>query len=150
MEPLQFTIPDSRAQLTAQVKMLAARSGLSVTAITSAEPLAGLGDFLEQHIEAGHTKGMDWFTADRAHFSSDVRNLHPTAKTIISFGLAYWTGPVEKPDDGIGRGRISRYAWGRDYHRVLKRRIKALHAEMEAHVGESLDVRILVDTARIV
>ena len=150
MQTLGLTMPDRRQQLTAQVKMLAARNGLSVTAITSAEPFEGLGDFLEQHIEAGHTKGMEWFTVDRAHFSSDVRNLHPTATSIISFGLAYWSGPVEKPDDGVQRGRISRYAWGRDYHRVLKRRIKSLHADLEQHLGQTLDVRILVDTARIV
>lgn len=130
--------------------MLAARNGLSVSAITSADPFDGLAEHLEQHIDAGHVEGMDWFTKDRARFSSDVRNLHPTAKSVISFGLSYWSGPVEKPADGVVRGRISRYAWGRDYHRVLKRRLKALHADLEEHLGESLDVRILVDTARIV
>lgn len=130
--------------------MLAARNGLSLNAITTTEPFEGLAEHLEDHIDAGHVEGMDWFTKDRARFSSDVRNLHPTAKTIISFGLSYWSGPAEKPDDGIVRGKISRYAWGRDYHRILKKRLKALHADLEEHLGTSLDVRILVDTARIV
>lgn len=150
MQPLLPISTDHRAQLTAQVKMLAARNGLSVSAITSTEPFEGLADFMEQHIEAGHVEGMDWFTVDRARFSSDVRNLHPTAKSIISIGLAYWSGPAEKPEDGVARGKISRYAWGRDYHRILKRRLKALQTDLEEHVGESLDTRILVDTARIV
>lgn len=130
--------------------MLAARNGLQISAITSTEPFAGLAEFMEQHILAGHVEGMDWFTIDRARFSSDVRNLHPTARSVISFGLAYWSGPAAKPDDGILRGKISRYAWGRDYHRILKRRMKALQADLETHLGESLDTRILVDTARIV
>ncbi len=130
--------------------MLAARNGLSVSAVTSADPFDGLAEHLVQHIDAGHVEGMDWFTKDRARFSSDVRNLHPTAKSVISFGLSYWSGPVEKPVDGVVRGRISRYAWGRDYHRIMKRRLKALHADLEDHLGEKLDVRILVDTARIV
>lgn len=130
--------------------MLAAKNGLSVSAITSAEPFDGLAEFMERHIKAGHVEGMDWFTIDRARFSSDVRNLHPTAKSVISIGLAYWSGPAEKPDDGTLRGKISRYAWGRDYHRILKRRLKALQADLEAHLGEALDTRILVDTARIV
>lgn len=150
MQSITLTPPDPRAQLTAQVKMLAAQNGLSLNAITSADPFDGLAEHLEQHIDAGHVEGMDWFTKDRARFSSDVRNLHPSAKTVISFGLSYWSGPAEKPDDGITRGKISRYAWGRDYHRILKKRLKALHADLEQHLGESLDVRILVDTARIV
>lgn len=150
MQPLIPTPQDPRAQLTAQVKMLAAKNGLSVSAITTTEPFDGLAECLEQHIEAGHVKGMEWFTVDRARFSSDVRNLHPTAKSIISVGLTYWSGPAEKPDDGVVRGKISRYAWGRDYHRIVKRRLKALQADLEELLGEKLDTRILVDTARIV
>ncbi|HWV34816.1 MAG TPA: tRNA epoxyqueuosine(34) reductase QueG [Thermomicrobiales bacterium] len=140
----------ARQQLTARVKLLAARNGLSVNAVTTADPFTELAEHLENHIAAGHVEGMDWFTAERARESTDVRNLHPTAKSIISFGLAYWSGPAHKPDDGIIRGRISRYAWGRDYHRVLKRRMKSLCADMQAELGCELDVRILVDTARIV
>jgi epoxyqueuosine reductase len=142
--------PSERQRLTAQVKLLAAKHGLSVNAVTSADPFPAVADHLEQHIADGHVEGMDWFTPERAQFSTDVRNLHPTAKSIISFGLAYWSGPAEKPGDGVPRGRISRYAWGKDYHRILKRRMKALHADMCATFGEDLDVRMLVDTARIV
>jgi epoxyqueuosine reductase len=140
----------ARTRLTAKVKFLAGKHGLSVNAITSADPFPDVADHLEQHIASGHVEGMDWFTPERARFSTDVRNLHPTARSIISFGLAYWSGPAEKPNDGISRGRISRYAWGKDYHRILKKRMKALHADMCATFGQDLDVRILVDTARIV
>lgn len=150
MQPILPSPPDKRAQLTAQVKLLAARNGLAVSAITAAEPFEGLAEFMERHIQAGHVEGMDWFTIDRARFSSDVRNLHPTAKSVISVGLAYWSGVADKPVDGVIRGRISRYAWGRDYHRVLKKRLKGLQADLEEHLGETLDTRILVDTARIV
>lgn len=150
MQPILPSSLDPRAQLTAQVKMLAAKNGLSVSAITSTEPFEGLAEFMERHIQAGHVEGMDWFTVDRARFSSDVRNLHATAKSLISVGLSYWSGPAEKPDDGVVRGKISRYAWGRDYHRIMKRRLKALQVDLEELLGEKLDTRILVDTARIV
>lgn len=139
-----------RQRLTAQVRFLAAKHGLSINAVTTADPFPDLGDLLEKHIAAGHVEGMDWFTPERAHVSTDVRNLHPGAKSIVSFGLAYWSGPAEKPDDGVVRGKISRYAWGRDYHRVLKKRMKALHADMCETLGRDLEVRMLVDTARIV
>ncbi len=138
-----------RQALTARIKYLAARNGLAVSAVTTAEPFPDVADHLEAHIDAGHVEGMDWFTHERARVSTDIRNLHPTARSIISFGLAYWSGPAEKPDD-IPRGRISRYAWGRDYHRVLKRRMKALRADMTELLGRDLDVRMLVDTARVV
>jgi epoxyqueuosine reductase len=144
------SIATDRQRRTAQVRFLAARHGLALNGITTAEPFPAVAEHLEQHIAAGHVEGMDWFTPERARFSTDVRNLHPTARSIISFGLAYWSGPAEKPDDGISRGRISRYAWGKDYHRILKRRMKALHADMCETFGEDLDVRMLVDTARIV
>lgn len=147
LHPKQQT---ERQQLTARVKLLAARNGLAVNAVTTADPFPELAEHLEKHIAAGHVEGMDWFTPQRARESTDVRNLHPTAKSIISFGLAYWSGPAEKPDDGVVRGKISRYAWGRDYHRVLKRRMKSLLADMQAELGRDLDVRMLVDTARIV
>ncbi len=153
--PITFHPPrtdasSERQQLTARLKYLAATHGLAVSAVTTAEPFPAVADHLERHIAAGHVDGMDWFTPERARVSSDIRNLHPTAQSIISFGLAYWSGPAEKPDDGVPRGKISRYAWGKDYHRVLKRRMKALLADMNGLVGRDLDVRILVDTARVV
>lgn len=139
-----------RQRLTASVKYLAAKHGLAVSAVTTAEPFPAVATHLKAHIEAGHVEGMDWFTPERARVSSDIRNLHPTAQSIISFGLAYWSGPAEKPRDGIPRGKISRYAWGKDYHRVLKRRMKALLVDLNELAGRKLDVRILVDTARVV
>lgn len=142
--------PSARAQLTARVKMLAARHGLSVSAITSAEPFPDVAAHLDWHIEAGHVAGLDWFTHERARFSTDARNLQPSAQSILSVGISYWPGPTQKPDDGIPRGRISRYAWGRDYHRVIKRRLKLLHADLERELDRPIESRLLVDTARIV
>lgn len=140
----------AREQLTARIKVLARHHGLSVTAVTSAEPFPEVADDLDHHIDSGHMAGMDWFTRERGRFSSDVRNLQSSARSIISVGLSYWPGPTTKPDDGIARGRISRYAWGRDYHRVIKRRLRNLHAAIEDDLGRQVESRLLVDTARIV
>lgn len=148
--PLRREPSDPRAALTALVKLLAVRSGLAVSAVTSADPFPEVAAHLDRHIDTGHVAGMDWFTSERAHFSAEVRNLHPRAQSIISVGLNYWPGPTSMPDDGVPRGRISRYAWGRDYHRVIKRRLKTLHAALEDHLGKEIEARLLVDTARIV
>ncbi|HEV2067402.1 MAG TPA: tRNA epoxyqueuosine(34) reductase QueG [Thermomicrobiales bacterium] len=153
--PLEPLIPlskptSAREQLTARIKLLARHHGLSVTAVTSADPFTEVAEHLDRHIDAGHMAGMDWFTKERGRFSSDVRNLQPTAQSILSVALTYWPGPTDKPDDGVVRGRISRYAWGKDYHRVIKRRLKALHATIEEDLGHRVEARLLVDTARIV
>ena len=153
VSPLTFqhpVMPTERDRLTATVKGLAFECGLTVSAVTSVDPFTDVAEHLERHIEAGHLAGMNWFTQERAAFSSDVTNLQPGAKSILSVGIAYWPGPTEKPEDGVIRGRISRYAWGKDYHRVLKRRIGNLLQRIEQLVERPVDARNLVDTARVV
>ncbi|MDQ3512103.1 MAG: DUF1730 domain-containing protein, partial [Chloroflexota bacterium] len=141
--------PSPRATLTARVKRLALELGLTVSAVTTADAFPGLADALDVHIAAGRMAGLDWFTPERARFSADPRNLHPTARSILSVGIAYWSVDPGKPDDGRPRGRISRYAWGVDYHDLLKRRLTALQSAIEDHVGHAVEARRLVDTARI-
>lgn len=148
--PQPFSSDDALSQTTAWIKKTAADCGLAVSAVTSAEPFAEAADVLHARIDAGHYAGMDWMSHKRADIACDIRNLHPTAQSIVSVGVAYWSGPSEKPDDGVPRGRISRYAWGRDYHRVLKRRMKTLHRELEASLGKAIEARFLVDTARVI
>ncbi|HET8524598.1 MAG TPA: tRNA epoxyqueuosine(34) reductase QueG, partial [Thermomicrobiales bacterium] len=87
---------------------------------------------------------------ERATFSTAPRNLQESARSIVAVGVAYWSVDPGKPDDGEPRGRISRYAWGVDYHDLLKARMKTLHASIEQEVGRTVDARFLVDTARIV
>jgi epoxyqueuosine reductase len=149
IRPVPIPADAELQRVTAWVKKTAAQHGLAVSAVTSVDPFPQAAAVLHDRIDAGHLAGMDWFTHERVDVSADIRNLHPTALSIVSVGLAYWSGPSEKPDDGVPRGRISRYAWGRDYHRVVKRRMKALHAELEATLGHPIEARFLVDTARV-
>jgi epoxyqueuosine reductase len=132
-----------------RLRELAHACGIASIGVTSAEPFDGLGDLLAERIEAGHLHGLDWFTVDRGRFSSDPRNLHPTARSVISVGVPYRMAPVVCPDDEP-RGTISRYAWGDDYHRTLKQRMRELHTLLERELGHTIEARFLVDTARIV
>jgi epoxyqueuosine reductase len=149
--PLTLTPPPSpRQHLTAIVKRLAAEHGLTIASVTSAEPFDGLAETLERHIAAGHIDGLDWFTAERARFSASPRNLHPSARSILAVGVAYWSIDPGKPNDGVVRGRISRYAWGVDYHDLLKERMRSFLQALGREVGQPIESRSLVDTARIV
>ena len=136
--------------LTRRVKDLARSHGLAVASVTSADPFMGLDEILSDHIGRGRVEGMDWFTQERAQFSTRPANLLPLARSILAVGVPYWSVDEGKPDDGVDRGRIARYAWGCDYHDVLKRRMKALLAAIEAEAERPVEARLLVDTARIV
>ena len=134
----------------AELREMARESGLDILGVTGPEPFSDAEHYIVDHIERGHTRGMDWFTVARARESCDPHTLHDTVQSIVSVGIPFWTGLSEPPDDGILRGRIARYAWGRDYHKTLKRRMTALVATIEKIVGRPVEARTLSDTARIV
>lgn len=134
----------------AWVRQLAEESGLEVAAIAGPESFDGLESLLHDRIASGHYAGFDWFTRERASVSAAPENLHGGIRSIVSVGLPYYQSMPDIPDDGRLRGRISRYAWGRDYHDVLKRRMANLLSRIEQRAGRSVEARLLVDTARIV
>jgi len=142
--------PTPRQLLTRRVKALALEQGLTVSAVTSADAFPELLPILLDRIEAGHLAGLDWFTPERATASCDPTTLMSNPLSILSVGIAYWGEDGGKPDDGIARGRISRYARGTDYHRLLPERMRALHQAIAAFIGESFACRVLTDHARIV
>jgi len=148
--PASGSRSSERRALTARVKQLADESGLAISAVTTADVFPELADLLEYRIAAGRLDGLDWFTPERARFSADPRNLQPSSVSVLSVGVAYWSIDPGKPADGIPRGRISRYAWGVDYHDLLKARMRSLHGKIKHELGRSVEARFLVDTARIV
>ena len=132
-----------------EVRRLASESGLALASVTSSEPFAGLHQMLEGHIAAGRLDGLEWFDNARASVAVDPMNLHSRGESIISLGLPYYSGPSEKPVD-VPRGRIARYAWGVDYHRVFRARLRRFHELLNDRLGRPVEARLLSDTARIV
>ena len=102
-----------------------------------------LADFLA----AGQHGDMGWM-ADRTEQRSDPRSLWPEARSVVALGLSY--APEGDPLAGLaqpGRGNISVYARNRDYHAVVKGRLKHLAQFMVARLGP--DVKVFVDTAPV-
>ncbi len=129
---------------------IATESGLALVGVTTGEPFNDVEKYLVDHVQRGHMAGMDWFTAERARQSAKPTTLHDHVRSIVSVGVPFWSGKATPPDDGVLRGRIARYAWGRDYHKVMKRRMTDLVAGIEQCVGRPVESRVLVDTARTV
>jgi len=80
---------------------------------------------LRAWLQAGRHGTMGWI-ARNPERRSDPRAVLSGAKTVVSVSLPYYRGdwPVAHP--GTPRGRIARYAWGRDYHKRIRRRLGRL------------------------
>ena len=79
----------------------------------------------------------------------DPRLLVPWAVSIISVGMNYYT-PFERVSPAArGRGWISRYAWGDDYHEVIREKLEALLIFLRGIGGDTVEGRIFVDSGPI-
>ena len=91
---------------------------------------------------------MAWMhrSADRR---ADVRHVVPGARSVIVTATLYNTDRPYSADLGDDVARISRYAWGDDYHDVLKARLDQLLAWMRAESDDAFDARAYVDTGPV-
>ncbi len=77
-------------------------------------------------LAAGRHGTMRWMARDPAR-RSDPRAVLPRARTVLSVSVPYYRGDWPADADGDApRGRIARYAWGRDYHKRIRRKLKLL------------------------
>ena len=115
-------IPDLQTR-TEAVKANAIEFGFDACGIARAgniDPEDRLGKWLEKGFHAD----MAWL-AHSKKIRQDVRLKLPEARAVVVVAKNYWhPRPPEQP----GTGRIARYAWGRDYHRLLRRPLRNLAA----------------------
>lgn len=78
---------------------------------------------LQSWLAQGYQAEMAWMADPRR---ADVRLVLPEVRSILSVALNYYTPVAHRDDPAIGK--ISRYGWGRDYHRVMQKKLKALAA----------------------
>ena len=104
---------------------------------------------LAEWLAAGRHGSMDWLetTADRR---ADPRVLWPQVRSIVMVGMNY--GPDDDPRAILmqrARGAISVYARNRDYHDLIKGRLKLLAGKLVALAAHEADVKVFVDTAPV-
>src|SRR5512138_2999495 len=110
--------------LTEQIKEYALELGFDLVRVTSADPFTAAETALKERIGAHLMDGLDWFTAARATVASNPRALLPEARSVIALGTFYLTdAPRDLTTPGDPHGRISAYAWGDDYHEVIRARL---------------------------
>jgi epoxyqueuosine reductase len=105
--------------------------------------------FLETWLARGYAGTMTYL-ARSARKRRDVRAAEPSARSVIVTATLYNT---DRPDtfdqSGPARAIVSRYAWGDDYHVLVRQRLDALLAWMRSEHPSPFDARIYVDTGPI-
>ncbi len=129
-------------QHTRFLKDLAARQGFSFCGIAKAVPLDEDARRLEKWLKQGMHGGMQYM---EHHFDLriDPSKLVPGAKSVITLLKNYY--PSQRID---GDHKISKYAYGRDYHSVIKDGLKEMMAEMKMKLGDFTG-RGFVDSAPV-
>lgn len=113
----------SSRTLTSLVKEKARELGFSKVGIARVERLDEEGARLQDWLARGYHATMAWMARDPDK-RADVRNIVPNAKSVISLATDYFTPSKHSTDPE--KVKISRYAWGDDYHVVLTPRIEEL------------------------
>lgn len=129
--------------LSARIKTIASELGFAECGIVPARRLETEGEKLKTWLDRGYQGEMRWMgrqEQDRA----EPRTVMPTARSVVVLASNYFT-PHEHSDDPT-RGKISRYAWGDDYHDVLRERMRSLLARITEDAPH-VEGRICVDTA---
>jgi epoxyqueuosine reductase len=133
---------DVKAEIVARAKAL----GFDAVGFTRATLSAKQRDGLNNYLAAGHHGTMAWMAA-RADERADPRTLWPDAVTVISLGLSYAPEHDALATTRIAdAGNISVYARGRDYHDVIKGKLKHLGQFIAARQA---GVKVFVDTAPV-
>ncbi|OED50876.1 tRNA epoxyqueuosine(34) reductase QueG [Rhodobacteraceae bacterium (ex Bugula neritina AB1)] len=104
---------------------------------------------LQAFLEAGYHGQMSWME-ERSHWRGDPALLWPEARSVIMLAESYT--PDEDPMTVVGqadRGAVSVYARNKDYHDLVKKRLKRLARWLIAAAGEDCEVKVFVDTAPV-
>ena len=129
------------------IKRKATELGFDLCGIAPAETFPELS-FLRSWIDRGYAGEMSWIPRS-ADLRADVRAVVPGARSVIVTGTLYNTVGSDATDDETQVAKISRYAWGDDYHDVLKKRLDALLAWMRTESSEAFAACAYVDTGPV-
>lgn len=140
---------------TAAIKEYAYELGFDSVRITGAGAFPEAERVIKERLAQGLMDGLPWFTAERADVSCYPNALLPGAHSIIALAMCYLSEQSEESQESEGgpRGRISCYAWGDDYHELIKPKLQQFAAWLREYARDEepeLETRLFVDTGRMV
>lgn len=151
---------DVTAERSERIKQAAKDLGFDRCGIARAGPIEH-GDFLKAWLAQGHAGTMGYLHR-HTESRTDLRTWLPWARSVVVVASSYKQGKCQKVEtsttqaaesaehrEGL-RGRVAMYAWGEDYHVVLREKLEQLVAWIREHVDAEAQSRICVDTSAIV
>jgi epoxyqueuosine reductase len=126
-----------------QIKQKALDLGFHQVGIVAVGEKSSSPQRLQQWLAQGYNADMAWMADPRRQ---DIRQVMPEVRSVISVALNYYTPQAQSTEPD--KAKISRYGWGRDYHKVLQKRLKALATWLEAQ-GDAIATRTYADTGPI-
>lgn len=140
--------PEDWRLLKEEIKAAASSLGIDKIGFTTADPFTDLKEILLQHREKGFESGFEEPDIEkRVHPELSFEN----PRSILSIAIAYPSKLVNPPrsEKGAYRGIISRSAWGKDYHHVLRERLSRLEKFIQERVPDAR-LESMVDTGALV
>jgi epoxyqueuosine reductase len=136
------------------IKDEARRLGFLLAGVTTPEPPQHASVF-ETWLSQGRHGSMNYLATDRSRrCRADPSQVMPECRSIIVLAAPYSKpGSVQSAitpgHDGPVRGRVASYAWGRDYHKELLKRLRAIVAFIAQHFGRPVSAHCYTDTGPI-
>ena len=131
------------------IKEQAKRLGFGKVGVVPAAPLVEEGSRLREWLENDYHGNMEWM-ARNSEMRTDPRTLFPGACSVVVVALNYYTDAEHASSPQTGK--ISRYAWGDDYHDVLSSKLKSLLSWIQEQFPEArgkvcVDIQPMMDKA---
>jgi epoxyqueuosine reductase len=126
-----------------RIKQKALELGFHKVGIAAVDRAEEKEDPLQDWLSKGYQADMTWMADPKRQ---DLRSLLPSVQSVICVALNYYT-PHDRPPEPQ-YAKVSRYGWGRDYHRIMHKKLKALSLWLEAQ-DSAIAARYCSDTAPI-
>lgn len=127
------------------VRSLALRNGFNLTGFALAEELLHESHKLKEWLDKGYHSGMTYMERNIDQ-RRDVRLILEDASSVISLGMNYYIDEPHKTTEGYGK--VSRYAWGKDYHLVIWEKLASIISELEK-IDPDFKAKSYVDTGPV-
>ena len=96
-----------------------------------------------KRVDDNYMAGLPWYTKERVRKMNRPAALLNGARSVISLATSYLSGEPEPPSKV--EGRVARYAWGDDYHQILKKKLRNFCSGLRVLAGGPVKTRIFVD-----
>ncbi|HIM36916.1 MAG TPA: tRNA epoxyqueuosine(34) reductase QueG, partial [Dehalococcoidia bacterium] len=119
--------------------------GFDLVRVTSAQEFDEDRKVALKRIDDGLMDGLPWFNESRVLRGTSPQELLPGARSVICLALNYFEEGQDFAESTNPAGKVARYAWGKDYHKLIKKRMRAYVEGLRIKLGNEFAARWYVD-----